>query len=146
MSDGIICAVGGCEHEAEVEVVRNGATIWVCGEHHQTLFTWDEELLLHILNKAWKTLPPVQYKDFNFKVASTDQESLLAIKKDYDELTLCGLSVEPFADVGVGISCLSVISTITRLLTRSNRVLSAVVEMKDGKPDIIKEWKWWTEP
>lgn len=35
MSDDILCAVEGCQYDAEVEVERNGATLWLCGDHYK---------------------------------------------------------------------------------------------------------------
>lgn len=34
MSDNIYCAVDGCEYLAEIEVERQGNTLWLCGKHH----------------------------------------------------------------------------------------------------------------
>ncbi len=35
MSDDIQCAIDGCMIDAEIEVVRKGAVLWICGKHHR---------------------------------------------------------------------------------------------------------------
>ena len=34
MSDDIICRVDGCKFDAGIEVVRKGASLWLCGDHY----------------------------------------------------------------------------------------------------------------
>jgi len=35
MSDGILCCVEECKIEAEIEVIRSGATLWICNKHYK---------------------------------------------------------------------------------------------------------------
>ena len=39
MSDGILCAVSNCSLEAEIEVERKGATLWLCADHYKDFIT-----------------------------------------------------------------------------------------------------------
>ena len=38
MSDDIKCCVDGCPYDAEIEVERKDATLWICGDHFKAFF------------------------------------------------------------------------------------------------------------
>ena len=38
MSDDIKCCVDGCTYDAEIEVERKEATLWICGDHYKAFF------------------------------------------------------------------------------------------------------------
>jgi hypothetical protein len=54
MSDEIYCAVDGCEFEAEIEVERNGSSLWLCVDHYKDFIEQpelsDDELIDFIEN------------------------------------------------------------------------------------------------
>ncbi len=47
MSDDIICAVENCEHEAEIEVERQGVTLWLCIPHRNIFIPKPVKHIIH---------------------------------------------------------------------------------------------------
>ena len=97
----------------------------------EVLINGRKDQVIELLNKAWKTIEPPSYEEFNRILPATNIAQLIALESKDERLGLAGDDNS--------LSVLSLIATITDILVDDR--LAAIVTL--GK---ITGWCWYIPP
>ena len=85
MSDGIACYIRGCDKPAEVEIEKDGETIWVCADHLKFILFHKQKQSVdaaYAYYKTWKARHVVYWNPEKLmKAEKAEQAARAALRK-----------------------------------------------------------------